>query len=172
MSGDRLREAAQALLDAEAEPAYSWVIESRAARAEGRPNREVERVDRIARARRDLAEALAADERGGGEGLREAAQRVVQAWMVPTLAHAASFDGLVQALREALAADERGGGEGLTAAELYRLGYDSGYLDAERRYMVDAAAQPASHAAEGEPKPEPKPEDHDMPWPAVDGGDV
>jgi hypothetical protein len=53
-----LREAARAYLDAEAEPAYSWVIESQQARHEGRPNREVERMDRIARARVALEEAL------------------------------------------------------------------------------------------------------------------
>lgn len=54
-----LREAAQAYLDAEAQPAYSWVIESEEARAEGRPNREVERMDRINAARRALLAALA-----------------------------------------------------------------------------------------------------------------
>ena len=54
-----LVEAVRAYLDAEAEPGYSWVIESQAARAEGRPNREKERMERIARARSALEEALA-----------------------------------------------------------------------------------------------------------------
>jgi hypothetical protein len=57
-----LRAAARAYLDAEAEPAYPWVMESQAARNEGRPNREVERMERIARARVLLEEALAATE--------------------------------------------------------------------------------------------------------------
>jgi hypothetical protein len=55
-----LRSAAQAYLDAQSEPAYSWVFESQAARQEGRANREVERMDRIARAGIALREALAA----------------------------------------------------------------------------------------------------------------
>ena len=55
-----LVEAAQELLDAEAMPGYSWVIESQAARREGRANREVERMDRIARARIALDDALRA----------------------------------------------------------------------------------------------------------------
>jgi hypothetical protein len=56
---DRLKEAARRFLEAEAEPAYSWVVESQAARHEGRPNREIERMARVAAARRDLAVALA-----------------------------------------------------------------------------------------------------------------
>jgi len=54
-----LRTAVKVFLAAEAEPAYSWVIESQAARAEGRPNREVERMDRIRTARAALRVALA-----------------------------------------------------------------------------------------------------------------
>jgi hypothetical protein len=54
-----LREAVRAYLDVQAEPAYSWVAESQAARHEGRPNREIERMDRVARARAALEEALA-----------------------------------------------------------------------------------------------------------------
>lgn len=53
-----LRAAAQTLLDAHAEPVYSWVIESQEARAEGRPNREVERMDRVNKAWQGLRAAL------------------------------------------------------------------------------------------------------------------
>lgn len=55
---DPLREAAQAFLDALAEPGYSLVIEGQAARAEGRPNREVERIARIGIAEAALRAAL------------------------------------------------------------------------------------------------------------------
>jgi len=61
VSADGLRSAAEAYLTAEDEPAYSWVIESQAARDEGRPNREVERMDRISAARRSLRAALQAE---------------------------------------------------------------------------------------------------------------
>lgn len=57
---DGVREAARTYLDAEAEPAFSWVIESQAARREGRSNREVERMERLSRARVALEEALLA----------------------------------------------------------------------------------------------------------------
>jgi hypothetical protein len=54
-----IEDAARELLDAEAQPAYSWVLESQAARHEGRPNREIERMDRISDARAALRAALA-----------------------------------------------------------------------------------------------------------------
>lgn len=53
-----VREAAEAYLAAEAQPAFSWVIESQEARHEGRPNREVERMDRIYAARTALRATL------------------------------------------------------------------------------------------------------------------
>lgn len=43
----RLEEAVRAYIDAQREPAYSWVIESMDARREGRPNREMERMERV-----------------------------------------------------------------------------------------------------------------------------
>lgn len=66
-----LREAAQAYLDAEAEPAYSWVEEGQRERA-GYPNREKERMDRIDAARKALRAALTASEPGLDAAWREA----------------------------------------------------------------------------------------------------